>query len=154
MAGMINQDEIVRGLLMAGVEPPAWLDEFLADNEKGQPGSFVFLPSPQGLVPVLFWIDALYGQPFTDADVAPEAGSLYVAQQESPDELQYALDVQRLHEQGDDQMSMYDRMPDKELEAAYEVANRARESLGVAPAVLYHQNEQAMKGCEEHGRIG
>jgi hypothetical protein len=125
MAGMIDRDELTRGLLMAGVEPSACLD----------------------------WIDALYGQPFTDADVAPEAWSLYVAQQESPDELQYALDVQRLHEQGDDQMSMYDRMPDKELEAAYEVANRARESLGVAHAVLYHQNEQAMKGREEHGRV-
>jgi hypothetical protein len=112
MAGMIDRDEITRGLLMAGVEPPAYLD------------------------------------------VAPEAWSLYVAQQESPEELQYALDVQRLHEQGDDQMSMYDRMPDNELEAAYEVANRARASLGVAPAVLYHHNEQARKGCEDHGCLG
>jgi hypothetical protein len=151
MAGMIDRAEIVRGLLRAGVEPPAWLDEWLADNEQGLADPCVFLPSPQGLVPVPCWIDAMYGQPFPDADVDPEAWSLYVAQQESPDELQYALDVQRLHEQGDDQMSMYDRMPDKELEAAYEVANRARESLGVAPVVLYHQNEQAMKGCEDDG---
>src|SRR5690242_11027093 len=141
MADMADRDEITRGLLMAGVEPPACVDELLVDSEKGQPGSCVIEPSPQGLVPVLTWIDALYGQPFTDADVTPEAWSLYVAQQVSPDELQYALDVQRLHEQVDDQMSMYDRMPDKELEAAYEVANRARESLGVAPVVLYHQNE-------------
>jgi len=154
MAAMFDRDEVVRELLRAGVEPPVWLEKFLADNEKGLTDPFVFLPSPQGLVPVLFWIDTLYGQPFPDADVAPEAWSLYVAQQASPDELPYALDVQRLHEQGDDQMSMYDRMPDEELEAAYEVANRARESLGVAPAVLYHHNEQAMKGCEEHGRIG
>src|SRR5215471_12526989 len=121
MAGMIDRDEITRGLLMVGVEPSACLDEFLVDNEKGQPGSFDFLSSPLGLAPDLCWIDAIYGQPFTDADVAPEAWSSYVAQQESPDELQYALDVQRLHEQGDYQMLMYDRMPDKELEAAYEV---------------------------------
>jgi hypothetical protein len=154
MAGMIDRDEFTRGRLMAGVEPPACLDECLVDSEQCQHGSCVFRPSPQGMVPVLCWIDTLYGQPFPDADVAPEAWSLYVAQQASPDELQYALDVQRLHEQGDDQMSMYDRMSDEELEAAYEVANRARESLGVAPAVLYHDNEQAMKGCEEHGRIG
>ena len=55
MASTIDRDEIVRGLLRVGVEPPAWLDEFLADNEKGLPDPLVFLPSPQGLVPVLFW---------------------------------------------------------------------------------------------------
>ncbi len=59
MAGMIDRDEIVRGLLRAGVEPPAWLDEFLANNEQGLPDPFVFLPSPQGLVPVIFWTDGL-----------------------------------------------------------------------------------------------
>ena len=59
MANTIDRDEIVRVLLKAGVEPPAWLDEFLADNEKGLPDPFVFLPSPQGLVPVLFWTDGL-----------------------------------------------------------------------------------------------
>ena len=59
MAGMIDRDEIVRELLRAGVEPPAWLDEFLADNENGQSDPFVFLPSTQGLVPVLFWTDGL-----------------------------------------------------------------------------------------------
>ena len=59
MAGMIDRDEVVRRLLRAGVEPPAWLDEFLADNEKGQADPFVFLPSPQGLVPVIFWTDGL-----------------------------------------------------------------------------------------------
>ena len=59
MAGMIDRDEITRGLLKAGVEPPAWLDEFLAENEQGLPEPFVFLPSPQGLVPVLFRTDGL-----------------------------------------------------------------------------------------------
>jgi hypothetical protein len=59
MAGMIDRDEITRGLLRAGVEPPAWLDEFLADSEKGLADPFVFLPSPQGLVPVLFWTEGL-----------------------------------------------------------------------------------------------
>jgi hypothetical protein len=59
MDGMIDRDEIVRGLLRAGVEPPAWLDEFLADNDKGLPEPLVFLPSPQGLVPVMFWTDGL-----------------------------------------------------------------------------------------------
>jgi hypothetical protein len=59
MASMIDRDEIVRGLLRAGVEPPAWLDESLAENEKGTAEPFVFLPSPQGLVPVLFWTDGL-----------------------------------------------------------------------------------------------
>jgi hypothetical protein len=59
MAGMIDRDEVVRELLRAGVEPPAWLDEWLADNEKGLTDPFVFLPSPQGLVPVLFWTDSL-----------------------------------------------------------------------------------------------
>ena len=59
MAGMIDRDEVVRELLRAGVEPPAWLDEFLAENEKGLPDPLVLLPSPQGLVPVLFWTDAL-----------------------------------------------------------------------------------------------
>ena len=57
---MIDRDEIVCGLLRAGVEPPAWLDEFLADNEKGLTDPFVFLPSPHGLVPVLFWTDGLH----------------------------------------------------------------------------------------------
>ena len=59
MAGMFDRDEIVRGLLRAGVEPPAWLDEWLAENEKGTADPFIFLPSPQGLVPVLFWTDGL-----------------------------------------------------------------------------------------------
>jgi hypothetical protein len=59
MTDMFDRDEIVRELLRAGVEPPAWLDEFLADSENGQPDPFVFLPSPQGLVPVLFWTDGL-----------------------------------------------------------------------------------------------
>jgi hypothetical protein len=59
MAGMIDRDEVIRELLRAGVEPPAWLDEFLADHEKGQSDPFVFLPSPQGLVPVMFWTDGL-----------------------------------------------------------------------------------------------
>jgi len=59
MAGMIDRDEIVRGLLRAGVEPPYWLDEFLAENEQGLADPFVFLPSPQGLVPVLFWTEGL-----------------------------------------------------------------------------------------------
>jgi hypothetical protein len=59
MAGMIDRAEIVRGLLRAGVEPPAWLVEFLAENEQGLADPFVFIPSPQGLVPVLFWTDGL-----------------------------------------------------------------------------------------------
>ena len=59
MAGMIDLEEVVRELLRVGVEPPTWLDEFLADNEKGLTDPFVFLPSPQGLVPVLFWTDGL-----------------------------------------------------------------------------------------------
>ncbi len=59
MAGMIDRDEILRGLLGVGVEPPAWLDEFLAENENGAADPFFFLPSPQGLVPVLFWTDGL-----------------------------------------------------------------------------------------------
>ena len=60
MASIIDRDEIVRELLRVGVEPPAWLDEFLADNEIGLPDPFVFLPSPQGLVPVLFWTEGLH----------------------------------------------------------------------------------------------
>ncbi|HJT55282.1 MAG TPA: hypothetical protein VJ761_02215 [Ktedonobacteraceae bacterium] len=59
MADMIDRDEITRGLLSAGVEPLGWLDEILAANEKGTAEPFVFLPSPQGLVPVLFWTDNL-----------------------------------------------------------------------------------------------
>ena len=59
MAGMIDRDEAVCELLRAGVEPTAWLDEFLALHEKGLADPFVFLPSPQGLVPVLFWTDGL-----------------------------------------------------------------------------------------------
>jgi hypothetical protein len=59
MANMIDRDEVVRELLRAGVEPPAWLDEFLADHEKGLTDPFVFLPSPQGLVPVIFWTNGL-----------------------------------------------------------------------------------------------
>jgi len=59
MASTIDRDEIVRGLLRAGVELPAWLDEWLADNEKGLPDPLVFLPSSEGLVPVLFWTDGL-----------------------------------------------------------------------------------------------
>ncbi len=60
MAGMIDRDEVVRELLRVGVEPPAWLDEWLADHEKGLTDPFVFLPSPQGLVPVIFWTDGLH----------------------------------------------------------------------------------------------
>ena len=60
MARIIDRDEIARELLRVGVEPPAWLDEFLAENEKGLPDPFVFLPSPQGLMPVLFWTDGLH----------------------------------------------------------------------------------------------
>ncbi len=59
MAGMIDRDEITRELLRAGVEPPAWLDTFLVESEQGLADPFVFLPSPQGLVPVLFWTDGL-----------------------------------------------------------------------------------------------
>ena len=59
MAGMMDRDEMTRGLLKVGVEPPAWLDEFLTDSEQGLPDPFIFLPSPQGLVPVLFWTDGL-----------------------------------------------------------------------------------------------
>jgi hypothetical protein len=59
MAEIIDRDEIVRELLRAGVEPPAWLDEFLAEHETGLTDPFIFLPSPQGLVPVLFWTDGL-----------------------------------------------------------------------------------------------
>jgi hypothetical protein len=59
MSGMIDRDEIVRELLKAGVESPAWLDEFLADHEQGLTDPCVFLPSPHGLVPVLFWTDGL-----------------------------------------------------------------------------------------------
>jgi hypothetical protein len=60
MAGMIDRAEIVRELLRAGIEPPDWLDELLADNKKGLPDPFVFLPSLQGLVPVVFWTDGLH----------------------------------------------------------------------------------------------
>ena len=59
MAGMIDRDEVVRELLRVGVEPPDWLDEWLSDNEQGLADPFVFLPSPQGLVPVLFWTEGL-----------------------------------------------------------------------------------------------
>jgi hypothetical protein len=59
MTDMIDRDEVVRKLLRAGVEPPDWLDGFLAESEKGSADPFVFLPSPQGLVPVLFWTDGL-----------------------------------------------------------------------------------------------
>jgi hypothetical protein len=59
MAGTIDRDEVVRELLRAGVEPPDWLDEFLADHEQGLTDPFMFMPSPQGLVPVLFWTNGL-----------------------------------------------------------------------------------------------
>ena len=59
MASMFDRDEIVRELLRAGVEPPAWLDTFLALHEQGLTDPLQFLPSPQGLVPVLFWTDGL-----------------------------------------------------------------------------------------------
>jgi hypothetical protein len=59
MANMIDRAEVVRELLRAGVEPQAWLDEWLADHETGLADPFAFLPSPQGLVPVLFWTDGL-----------------------------------------------------------------------------------------------
>lgn len=59
MADMTDRDEIMRELLRVGVEPPDWLDAFLADHENGQSDPLVFLPSPQGLVPVLFWTDGL-----------------------------------------------------------------------------------------------
>ncbi len=60
MAAMFDRDEIVRELLTVGVEPSAWLDEFLAGNEQGLTDPFVFLPSPQGIVPVIFWTDGLH----------------------------------------------------------------------------------------------
>jgi hypothetical protein len=59
MAGMIDRDEVVRELLRAGIEPPAWLDEWLADNKTGLADPCVFLPSSQGLVPVLCWTDGV-----------------------------------------------------------------------------------------------
>jgi hypothetical protein len=59
MAGTIDRDEIVRRLLELGVEPPTWLDEWLAGNETSLADQCVFLPSPQGLVPVIFWTDGL-----------------------------------------------------------------------------------------------
>ena len=59
MTDMIDRDQIVRELLRAGVEPPAWLDEFLEEHEQGTADPFVFIPSPQGLVPVLCWTDGL-----------------------------------------------------------------------------------------------
>lgn len=59
MANMFDRDEVTRELLRAGVEPPDWLDAFLANSEKVQADPFVFLSSPQGLVPVLFWTDGL-----------------------------------------------------------------------------------------------
>ena len=59
MAGMFDRDEITRELLRAGVEPPAGLDALLADSEKVQADPLVFLPSPQGLVPVVFWTEGL-----------------------------------------------------------------------------------------------
>ncbi|MFL5658548.1 MAG: hypothetical protein ACJ8CB_30725 [Ktedonobacteraceae bacterium] len=59
MTDMIDRDEITHGLLRAAVEPPAWLNEFLAENENGLLDPCVFIPSPQGLVPVLFWTDGL-----------------------------------------------------------------------------------------------
>ncbi len=59
MAGMFDRDEVVHELLRAGVEPPASLDEFLAEHEQGTADPFVFMPSPHGLVPVLFWTDGL-----------------------------------------------------------------------------------------------
>lgn len=59
MTDMFDRDQIVRELLRAGVEPPDWLDEFLAEHENGTAGPFVFIPSPQGLVPVIFWTDGL-----------------------------------------------------------------------------------------------
>jgi hypothetical protein len=46
MADIIDRDEVVRELLRAGVEPPDWLVEFLADNGQGLADPFVFLPSP------------------------------------------------------------------------------------------------------------
>lgn len=59
MAGKIDRDKIVRELLRVGVEATAWLDEWLADHETGTADPFGFLPTPQGLVPVLFWTDGL-----------------------------------------------------------------------------------------------
>ncbi len=59
MANKIDRNDVVRELLRASVEPPDWLDEFLADNENGLADPCIFLPSPQGLVPVLFWTDGL-----------------------------------------------------------------------------------------------
>jgi hypothetical protein len=59
MANNINRDEVVCELLRIGVEPPDWLDAWLAGHEKGLADPFIFLPSPQGMVPVLFWTDRL-----------------------------------------------------------------------------------------------
>lgn len=59
MASMFDRDELVRELLRAGVEPPVWLDELLAEHENGTADPFVFIPTPQGLVPVLCWTDGL-----------------------------------------------------------------------------------------------
>lgn len=59
MAGTIDRDEITRELLRVGIEPSAWFDTWLVENGNGAADPLVFLPSPQGLVPVLFWTDGL-----------------------------------------------------------------------------------------------
>ncbi len=59
MSNMIDRDEVVRELLRTGVEPPDWLDELLVACEKGTAGPLAFLPSPEGLVPVIVWTDRL-----------------------------------------------------------------------------------------------
>ena len=73
---MIDRDEVVRELLKAGVEPPAWLDAFLADHEEGLADPFVFLPSPQGLVPILFWTDGLRNAVIRAMKEFEDSGSL------------------------------------------------------------------------------
>ncbi len=52
-------DETVRGLLREGVEPPGGRDGFQTPNEQRLPDQFFFIPSPKGLVPVIFWTDGL-----------------------------------------------------------------------------------------------
>ncbi len=44
-----STDETVHRLLLEGV------DSSLTSNEEQPPDRFFFIPSPQGLVPVIFW---------------------------------------------------------------------------------------------------
>jgi hypothetical protein len=56
-----STDETVRGLLREGVEPTGGPDGLQASNEERLP-EFFFIPSPQGLVPVIFWDYAWLGK--------------------------------------------------------------------------------------------